>query len=159
MCSVKPLISQDQHRRIVILTPPTQKYMLVPGRMYIGQKNSGGVSKRTTEPPYPKMALFWLILDKCLVIELNTGETSQCIQHNLKQLFHGKTGKTVEADDKALKELQKLGYIGQDAIELSASRTAFPNPCLYANHLFGTKSQKQYHKPKTQVCPSLRLTT
>ena len=52
--------------------------------------------------------------DKCLVIELNTGETSQCIQHNLKQLFHGKTGKTVEADDKALKELQKLGYIGQD---------------------------------------------
>ena len=52
--------------------------------------------------------------DDCLITKFETGKSSKCLRHNLQPLFNGKTGKTVEADEKALKALQKLGYIGQD---------------------------------------------
>ena len=48
----------------------------------------------------------------CIVTALSTGKSSKCLRHNLLSLFQGKTGKRVEADDAALRALQKLGYIG-----------------------------------------------
>lgn len=50
----------------------------------------------------------------CLITDFKTGKASKCLRHNLQSLFNGKTGKRAQADEKALKALQKLGYIGQD---------------------------------------------
>ena len=51
----------------------------------------------------------------CEIVSLTDGSVQQCHSHGLQNLFtDGKTGEAVETDEKTLRELQKLGYVGQD---------------------------------------------